>query len=313
MSLSPQELKEHCEQIIQSRRIKNKIVILCEGDIPKNNGRPSPQSYGKMEQMPDANFYNACVPQWWRQNRPQFFNCGDRKDVIDTYSTLINLHNQAPNNSYLTPDKLFAIVDLDLQSQTINNYTFPDTESIFNHLYEKALVKESNAEQHRIWVTGLIHKEAYFIIPELQDLFDNYPNSPTYNSNRLQLPDIYLEMANTIQHDSDLQSNFHRASARISHCCGLDCSEAMKLCKSWQQEFQTTQDETRKNELIIALLMIKKAKNYWYQIQPPNDWTSSPQVFREQLSLAIGRFYSAQNSEVKYHIPFFLKNLYNFV
>jgi hypothetical protein len=71
MSLNPEQLQEHCEIILKSREIKNKIVVLCEGDI-HIEGRKSPQSYKKMKQMPDANFYKACVPRWWRQKRPNF-------------------------------------------------------------------------------------------------------------------------------------------------------------------------------------------------------------------------------------------------
>ena len=124
-----------------------------------------------MEKLPDANFYKACVPRWWKNYRPQFFNCGDRKDVIDTYFKLLELHKEFPNNSFLTPDKLFAIVDLDLQLHKINEkYPFQDTDEIFYSLYEHAGVKEKDISQNRIWVTGLIHKEAYFLLPEIQDI-----------------------------------------------------------------------------------------------------------------------------------------------
>jgi hypothetical protein len=268
MGLKPEQLKQHSEIIIRSRRIKNKIVVLCEGEggIWDLQGRPSPQLYGKMEQMPDANFYNACVPRWWSQKRPQFFNCGDRKDVIDTYFNLLKLHAQDSSNSYLTPEKLFAIVDLDLQIQTIDEYGFSDTEAIFCNLYEKSKVNETNVENHRILVTGLIHKEAYFLIPELQSIFDDFPNSPFYKSNYLRLHDIYLDMADTIGSDSDLQSNLPRASARISYCSGLDCAKTDKLQASWREEFHNSHEELQKNELIVALLTIKKAKDYWNQM-----------------------------------------------
>lgn len=315
MSLSLEQLEQHCKAILKSRRIKNKIVVLCEGDIPKIQGRPSPQSYGRMEQMPDANFYKACVPQEWSQYRPQFFNCGDRKDVIDSYLTLIELHYQDSYDSYLDPNKLFAIVDLDLQIQAIDNYSFTDTEAIFRALYEKFKIKEQNTAQHRIWVTGLIHKEAYFLLPELQSVFDNLPTSPVYNDHPLVLQNIYVTMANEISSDFDLQNNLQRAFARISCCAGLDCSEIDKLRDSWKEQFQKAQDTTRKDELVLALLTIKKAKDYWNQVQPASDsdWSRSPQVFREQLLLEIGRFYSEQGSNPKYHIPFLLNTLYKLV
>ncbi|HEY9706721.1 MAG TPA: hypothetical protein V6D48_00805, partial [Oculatellaceae cyanobacterium] len=295
------------------RRILNKIVVLCEGDIPKSQGRLSPQSYGRMEQMPDANFYKACVPQRESQYRPQFFNCGDRKDVIDTYSTLLKLHDKDSDSSYLDPNKLFAIVDLDLQIQTIDSYSFADTEEIFHALYENFKIKDENTAPHRIWVTGLIHKEAYFLTPELQSIFDNFSTPPSYNGNSLILQDIYISLANEISSDLDLQNNLLRAFARISCCSGLDCSEISKLQDSWKNQFQKALHDTRKDELIYALLTIKKAKNYWKQVHPSSDWPSSPERFREQLLLEIGRFYSEHSNDPKYHIPFFLKTLYKFV
>jgi hypothetical protein len=82
MSFNEVELHRHCDHVLNQRRIKNKIVILCEGGIPQDNGRPSPQDYGKMEQMPDANFYKKCVPKYWIKDKPEFVNCGDKRDVL---------------------------------------------------------------------------------------------------------------------------------------------------------------------------------------------------------------------------------------
>ena len=315
MSLSSEQLKKHCEVILQSRRIKNKIVVLCEGVTPKMQGRESPQSYKAMKQMPDANFYKACIPTWWKQKLPEFFNCGDRKDVIDTYFTLLTLHKQDSTNSYLDCARLFAIIDLDLQLQKIDNYIFTDTEAIFCNLYEKSQVQEQNVTQHRIWITGLIHKEAYFLTPELQSLFDDYPNSPIYQENLVSLANIYSDMADGISSDRDLQNNLQRAFDRINHCSGLDCTQLDlgKFQDSWKHQFQNTTDATQKHELIVALLTIKKAKDYWHQIKPSGDWSRDERVFREQLSLEIGRFYSQQNSDIKCHIPFFFKVLHECV
>jgi len=313
MSLNPEQLEEDCKIILKSPRIKNKIVVLCEGVIATIEGRRSPQAYKKMEEMPDANFYKACVPTWWRQKLPEFFNCGDRKDVLDTYSTLSILHEKDTTNSYLDPDRLFAMIDLDLQLQTIDNYIFTDTEAIFRSLYEKSEVKEQNAAQHRIWITGLIHKEAYFLIPELQPIFDKCCNAPIYQGNPAVLANIYLDMADTICSDLDLQNNLQRAFDRISYCSGLDCTKVENFQASWKERFHNAVDETHRNQSIAVLLTIKKAKDYWHQIKPSGDFSREDWVFREQLSLEIGRFYSQQSSDVKSHIPFFFKTLYEFV
>lgn len=315
MGLKPEELQQHCLQILKQRRIKNKIVVLCEGERDKKTqGIPSPSSYSKMEQLPDANFYNACVPNTWKQYRPQFFTCGDRKDVIDSYFNLLELHNRDINNSYLSPTKLFAIVDLDNQIQNITNeydYQFSDTEEIFTHLYEKGKVNKKNIKEHRIWVTGLIHKEAYFVTPELQSVFDTFLNTPTYESNKLSLEKIYLKMADDIIDDADLENNLAKISNRIDYCTELDCSEINKLCNSWKSEFKACKSELQKNELTYSLLTFKKAKYYWKQIQPPADTNISPERFREQLSLEIAKFYSENTINPKYHISFLFNYLSN--
>ena len=317
MSLNPEQLKKHCEAILQSRRIKNKIVVLCEGKIPDIQGIKSVQSYKAMKETPDASFYMACIPRWWRQKRPEFFNCGNRKDVIDTYFTLLILHQQDSTNSYLDPDRLFAIIDLDLQAEAIYNYIFTDTEAIFRNLYAKSEVQEQNAAQHRIWITGLIHKEAYFITPELQSIFDDYPNSPMYQDNPVQLNSIYIDMADKISSDPDLKNNLNirRALDRVNYCSELDCIELDigKFQDSWKHQFKNTTDAAQKHELILALLTIKKAKNYWKQIKPPGDWSGDEKNFREQLLLEICGFYSRQSSDVNCHIPFFFKTLYECV
>ena len=94
------------------------------------------------------------------------------------------------------------------------------------------------------------------------------------------------------------------------NCTELDLD---KFQDSWKHQFQNTTDTTQKHELIVALLTIKKAKDYWHQIQPSGDWSRDERVFREQLSLEIGRFYSQQISDVNSHIPFFFKALYECV
>ena len=313
MSPKQDQIMQHCKSILASRRIRNKIVVLCEGSIPHLQGRLSPQAYGKMESMPDANFYKACVPSWWRELRPQFFNCGDRNDVLDTYFSLLELHDTNSSLSYLEPTKLFAIVDLDLQVRSISNYSFSDTESIFSHLYEKAKVNEINALQHRIWVTGLIHKEAYFILPKLQEVFDQFPVRSTYKNSNLIIEDLYFDIANEAISDIDLQSNLQRACSRICYCTELDFTEIGKLKDSWVAQFRNSQDIARKEELVVALLTVRKAKDYWNKIQPSSEWTRPISVFKEQLVLRIARFYAEQNDTAKYHIPSFFKNLYQFV
>ncbi|MEH2249844.1 hypothetical protein [Nostoc sp.] len=84
------------------------------------------------------------------------------------------------------------------------------------------------------------------------------------------------------------------------------------MINSWKEQFQNAQNNTEENELILAFLNVKKAKYYWNQIQPPIDWTSSVETFKDQLLLEIGRYYSEQSNHTKYHIPCFFKILKQF-
>ncbi|MBD2133117.1 hypothetical protein H6F47_11915 [Sphaerospermopsis sp. FACHB-1094] len=315
MSLNETELKEHCLNIIKSARIRNRIVILCEGVISQVQGRRSPQLYKQMEQMPDANFYNACVPTWWKEYRPQFFNCGDRNDVLNTYFKILDLHNADSSQSFLNPDLLFAIVDLDVQFAEIEeDYSFKNTEDIFYSLYQQGNINESNTDHHRIWVTGLIHKEAYFLSPGIQEVFDNhYVSYPLYKENLVNLENIYLDMVNDMTDDKDLQIHWSRVIQRISYLPNLDGVEIDKFQYSWNQEYCNYQSSDDKNKLINALLMLVKSKEYWKQILPDNNWPHSEHKFREQLSLEIGKFYSKLDGSVENHIPCFFKTLYKLI
>ena len=312
MGLSSEELEHHCQEILNDPRINNKIVVLCEGKIDDISGRLSPQVYKKREQMPDANFYKRCVPKSWNNKpRPQFYNCGDRKDVIDTYFNLLKLSRT--QQSYLNKTKLFALVDLDVQLCEIDNYKYSDTEQIFCSIYQKTQVIPQAESQHFIWVTGLIHKEAYFISPDTQVVYDTSILTPQYNRLPVLLRDLYLKMCGEISEDVDVQQNFERVTQRINYCSQLNCSNLDELKSSWQNEFIKSADRERKRELIFLLLMIRKAKHYWQQINPPDTWTKNPERFREQLSLEIGEFYSRLDwHNPNYHIPYFFNTLYKF-
>jgi hypothetical protein len=173
MSLTADELENHVKNIMSSKRIKYKAVILCEGDISsvKNVGL-NPTMYRNLERKPYADFYKACLPKNMRKNNaPQFFNCGGRSDVIKVYSELKALHVAHPKNSYLDINKLFAIIDLDIQKANIDNYSFQDTEEIFDNLYNELEINHHNLDSHVIFTTGLIHKEAYFLLPDFSQKF----------------------------------------------------------------------------------------------------------------------------------------------
>lgn len=133
---------DHVSWILRSHRIKNKLVVLCEGDrLPILKGQaPSPQQYAqyaRLERTPDANFYGACVPVDWHGWRlPRFFNCGGRSEVLRTYRALLAAHRARPEDSYLDPEKLYALIDLDIQAESIPfPYRWTTTEDVHQALY----------------------------------------------------------------------------------------------------------------------------------------------------------------------------------
>ncbi|MFM2313924.1 MAG: hypothetical protein RLZZ04_3200 [Cyanobacteriota bacterium] len=205
---------------------------------------------------------------------------------------------------------------LDLQLHKIDDYQYSDTEQIFNALYKATQILEQTASQHFIWVTGLIHKEAYFITPNIQSVFNDSLLEPRYKNNLILLEKLYLKICHEIIEDLDLKNNYTKVVNRINYCEQIDCCNIEKFQSSWEKEFnQAIQavDSRRIRELVFLLLTIRKAKKYWNQIEPARDWTRGTEKFREQLSLEIGEFYSRQDwNDPDNHIPFFFKTLYKF-
>ncbi len=250
--------------------------------------------------MPDSNFYKACIPHWWKQSKPEFFNCGDRTDVINTYFRLIEL-NKTEQPTYLDSNKLFAIIDLDSnQAKLQTDYSFVSTEAIYYDLYHQHQINRDRIDNHRIWVTGLIHKEAYFLLPELQEFFNNeWQLEPQYKSKSVILNDIYKDMVNDIVGDRDLGQNFQSTVKRIEHDTSLDCTTVETLQKTFQSELSSRSEISM---LIRSLFAVKRVKPYWKQIDSPDHWTSSISNFYDQLSLQIARFYSYQTDDSYNHL-----------
>ena len=296
MSLSAAELQQHCQAIITLSERKHGIFILCEGNINEIKGRVD--KYRRLETFPDANFYKACIPTWWIEKRPTFVPCGDRKDVIDSYFSLRDLG--------FNVEKIFALVDLDLQTYPLIDYHVPDTEALFSLCYQKGKFQKLETKKHKLFITGLIYKEAYFLIPDLQSLFDHYPTGILVNGKPLNLASLYKTMAEALTPDKNLSANFGRACDRINHLEVLDCSSLTGLQQSWLRAFQSA-SEPEKSQLIYALLTIHQVKTYWKSFKPRD---AVPQErFEEQLTLAIGQFYAKQPRESEHHLPSFFNML----
>jgi hypothetical protein len=93
MSFTDDELEQHCQYILGERRIKNKIVILCEGGRYDGKERLSPQSYRRMEELPDANFYKDI----WNYSRQSVWQ------LIQTFGNSLN-QLKLPSDTPITGD-----------------------------------------------------------------------------------------------------------------------------------------------------------------------------------------------------------------
>lgn len=305
MSPASDNIENHIKSIMFSRRAKGKAVILCEGDIDSvKDGGVNPAMYRKLEKMPDANFYRACLPKEARTRMtPVFYPCGSRSDVIKVFSRLRDLL-ATEKNAYVDAEKLFAIVDLDIQKSTMENYEFSDTEEIFFDLYKGLEINHATKEHHKIFVTGLIHKEAYFLLPELQGLFDSYKNPVLYKDSNLDLRALYDEIIGDSSADKDLNLNSRVILKRVGFL-KLNVCSVSDLCSSIKSEYQ----DKDKPEFAKIIFLFRKAKPYWENTNTDPDLSPSAEKFREQLSLEIAKFYSDRNND-DFHLTAILKSIY---
>lgn len=287
-------LAAQARAILGSPRIRGKIVVLCEGDplpLDPAGGPPSPQMYGRLEHTPDASFYAQCVPQDWQGwGLPRFFTCGGRSQVLEVFGELLTIHKRRPDESYLSPDKLFALVDLDLQNASLPACgPCATTEDAHALLYSDGLVRPDVAASQRIWVTALVHKEAFFVLPGAEA---NWRDSPPYlDGAPLVLRDLYAKIAEALPRDGDLLANLPALAERLqrfSAASWLDTASAEGLRGSWLAASQRGPEPG----LVRALLAVGKVKPFWLQIGPGPELERdlSPSQCREQLELNLARW-----------------------
>lgn len=311
ISLKPEDIESYAQSIMNEPRIKGKAVILCEG-TPEEYSRKvgkrgvySPGFYRKLNTLPDSDFYTRCLPQHMRsRHQPQFFNCGSRAGVFRVFIKLHELHQQSPA-SYLTLEKLFVLVDLDIQHSIIeatSRNVASDTETVFHSLYQELKINQATLKETVIFTTGLIHKEAYFLLPELTELFSHYENKIFYKNEPLDLVQIYRDIINEFEKDKDLEANFTRAQKRLEFSA-LNIMDLSTLRTSFYEEIQ----KEVTTHLIQLLFLIRKAKPYWQLIHTEDVIT--PEQFRDRLSLSIAKFYSEKNDE-NFHLTAIFNAIY---
>jgi len=281
--MTESELEQHALAILNSARIRNKYVFLCEGDLSDifANKRHSPSSLRQLEKLPDSSFYTACLHKNIKTyNRPEFFNCGGRSDVIKVYNKLKDLCLKDQEKYFLNFEKTFVILDLDIQIANINSDK--TTEDIYKSLYKNMSIIDENILDNKILVTGLIHKEAYFLLPRYSKLIKEYKNPLIYLRNELKLENIYTDIIKEIEDDKDLLIHLDIVKNRIDWEV-----ESIEDIKKFFLEHCIDED------LIKKLFTIRKVKPYWEKITTLDPIDN--QKLREQLELTIANQISINN------------------
>lgn len=316
---------EFCEYLIRKRRaIRNKIVILCEGDRSYLRIR-SPQDYGRLDRYQDAAFWKETIPSWWREKKPEFIPCGDRHRVLKIREKLLDLHYDDVDNSYLNPDKLFVLIDLDLQPAIIDRESNYNTEQLYDDLYQQDVINPEIIDQYKTIVTGFKHKEAYFFEPDLQEVFNNSEYDLSYQNKPLILAKVYQDMLLSIKTDTDIKSNLKNASDRLKHLLSPLPSNCQELWQQLDKLFnQSSLSIADKRQLITAILTIVKSKDFWLEkiiIKPtdnlPSEYLLNLEERRDNLMHNIAKFYARscqQNppqQQHQYHICQWINHLNN--
>lgn len=317
MSFTDAELYAHCDEIITDPAIRNRIIVLCEGDTKPFKPTPKALNIGQFSQRTqDSAFYYRAIPEWWKTTRklePSFYVCGTQGNVINAYFYLKQKHQEQPKESYLNFNKLFALLDIDVQKKKLpRDYSFRNLEDVYHNLYLNGKVNSNTATNHKLWVTGLLHKEAYFLIPEIKDLFNNYQPEPFFDNQPFKLEDIYQAILNTMLNHTDITNNFNKAMNRIAYC-GLfnQCKTIDDFQKAWQNYFNNSKTEEEKVNLIYILLTVAKSKSVWEDIKPNSD-NIDIKNYRDELCFKIAREFYAKHPREKsheHHLPSFFNAL----
>ncbi len=315
MSFNQEELEAHCDEIVNEPAIQNRIVVLCEGGKPLKPSATAPSITEFAQTTQDSAFYYRAVPSWWRTTgklEPYFYPCGTQTNVISAYFYLKEKHQASqPKESYLKHNNLFALLDIDLQKTKISGeYLFKNVEDIYQNLYKNGKVN-TTSKDHSIWVTGLLHKEAYFLIPELHDLLSNHQPKAVFDNFPVALTRLYQKIVQSMTEHTDINKNFPKAKKRIQHHQLLYHSQSVNdFQKIWLDGFTNSKaTTTEKNALIYALLTIAKSKPIWEDIKLPIE-TADHKNYRDELCLKIGReFYAKQPRESEHHLPSFFNML----
>ncbi len=113
---------------------------------------------------------------------------------------------------------------------------------------------------------------------------------------------LYAEINQELPQDADLTKHFHEVKYRVEQLTANN----INTLQDWQNTFtQQADDEASR----LGLLSLAKSKPYWHQITTHDDFSHDAEDFREQLALAIGRFYSDHLEIPTNHLGHWLQHL----
>lgn len=302
MRADPAAITAEVRAIAGSARNRNRPVVLCEGETVARTDpthRPSPSRYRRCAHLPDASFYKKCVPPTWRQHRPEFYNCGGRTQVLATWRGLQALSELEPDKTFIDAERLFALVDLDLHPQPLEG-EWESVEALHAAAYTPPGAASSVGlrrpvdRRHVLWVTALIHKEAFFLSPLVADAIE--ASEHTFEGLPFDLAAVHRAAAERIDTDGELRARFDAVKGRVAPCAaelGLDLADVDTFARSWLDAARSGSPDCYP-ALVDALFLLTKAKPLWQRIGPAPDvdWTRGDAAWRDQVELAIAEHIS---------------------
>ncbi|BBM84672.1 hypothetical protein [Candidatus Uabimicrobium amorphum] len=286
-------------------RFKDKVVILCEGRTNLSD-RSNPSTVAKRRKLADATFFKRCVPSYWTYKKPQFIGCGTRESTIGTFFSLRKLISEK-TDTFINPDKLFAIVDPDVQSTKIEeDYHHSNTNEIYNDLYYEGVLNGQKIQSNRILTLGLAVRENYFFEPDLvKERIKKFNPSICYK--------YAIERINS---DNDIVCEKKKIKEevfrRVSHVenIKLDCGRD-ELCQSYKDILGYNPKNPKRDQRLVIMSMLGfiKLKKHWENIDFKGKNNHSNRIIRNNTQLSIANYYSDNQLE-EYHFTILFRELY---
>ncbi|TAF57180.1 MAG: hypothetical protein EAZ61_02000 [Oscillatoriales cyanobacterium] len=194
------------------------------------------------------------------------------------------------------------IIDLDLSPNTIEEYQYSNTEKIFEALYPNFIRLTGNTKNHKIFTTGLIHREAYFVLPQLLDVYKEFYPKVMYRGKILELRSIYEVALSHILENRGLKKNYEVIKNRFTRL-GMNLPEnIMDLEEYCKENFFLKNSDL----MPIELLLFSNIKElFWKELE----FEGGNDIFlKDQLEMQIAKFFSSHLDEV-FHIRHILDRI----